>query len=266
MRATSRGYIAGVGTTGALVAAAVCAFVVVSAIVAFEGWPEVRLGLHPATLDGSAGSTADPIASARLGAEPAASVPSNATGETRGSARHGAVPAGPGGDLGSGRLAGEAPAVPGEPPAHVPAGGGTGARRVAHGSVTEPSGSERGTDGTPTPTPSPATPGDPTPPPAGGSSGAGTVGATVTQVTGTVGTTITQTGQQLGGTVGATTGQVGTLVGQLSPAVGQTVTQTGQVAGGVVSGATGTVGQVVQGTGQVVGSLLGGLGARKPSH
>ena len=43
MRVT-RAYIAGIGTTGSLVAAAICTLIVVGAIVAFNGWPGSGLG------------------------------------------------------------------------------------------------------------------------------------------------------------------------------------------------------------------------------
>src|SRR4051794_19192469 len=41
---TTRAFIAGLGTTGSLVAAAVCLLVVVGAVVAFNGWPGAGLG------------------------------------------------------------------------------------------------------------------------------------------------------------------------------------------------------------------------------
>src|SRR3954451_18913235 len=43
MRAT-RATIAGLGTSGSLVAAAVCVFIVASAVIAFRGWPGFGLG------------------------------------------------------------------------------------------------------------------------------------------------------------------------------------------------------------------------------
>jgi hypothetical protein len=39
---TTRAYIAGLGTTGSLVAAAACVFLVASAVIAFNGWPGGR--------------------------------------------------------------------------------------------------------------------------------------------------------------------------------------------------------------------------------
>src|SRR5713226_4159125 len=41
---TTRALIAGFGTTGTLVAAAACVFVVASAVVAFNGWPSLGIG------------------------------------------------------------------------------------------------------------------------------------------------------------------------------------------------------------------------------
>jgi hypothetical protein len=41
---TTRAFIAGLGTIGSLVAAAVCLLIVVGAVVAFNGWPGSGLG------------------------------------------------------------------------------------------------------------------------------------------------------------------------------------------------------------------------------
>src|SRR5215208_2440502 len=40
---TTRAFIAGLGTTGSLVAAAICLLIVVGAVVAFNGWPGTGL-------------------------------------------------------------------------------------------------------------------------------------------------------------------------------------------------------------------------------
>ena len=63
MRAT-RGYLAGLGTTGALVAAIGCTFAVVSGVVAVRGWPGAQLGLQSSTLDGGGSGGAGGAASA----------------------------------------------------------------------------------------------------------------------------------------------------------------------------------------------------------
>ena len=73
MRAT-RAYIAGIGTTGSLVAAAICTLIVVGAIVAFNGWPGSGLGssqVQRMVVDDS-GRQAAPVAVRTRAASPAA--------------------------------------------------------------------------------------------------------------------------------------------------------------------------------------------------
>jgi hypothetical protein len=264
MRA-SKGYVAGVGTTGALVGAIGCAFAVLSTVVAVQGWPLALSAPSMATLEqqADAGGEALPrldafaFASGRPHAHEARLAPETA-GRTlrRGRAQDDGGPLaaafGPG-------VGGRKPRADGRAGVVPSAGVGASAASPVPGAG----------EGSPVPSPSPSP--SPVPPSAGGSSGADapppagadsppTLGGTVTQVTSGAGTVVSQTGQQLSGTVQGATGQLGGVVGQVSPAAGQAVAQTGQVVGGVVSGATGAAGQVVSGAGTAVGRLLGGLG------
>lgn len=275
---TRKAFIAGLGTTGALMAAMVCMFAIVSAIVAFEGWPSLHLGRSATTLEDSGTRAA-------VAPQGAGATPDGDAGVDRASAAHSGSDRRHGHRRGVDRL-GERPAQ-GSGDGSVPISAGGDVKGVAgvgtggsNPTIAEPSTADRAPDGgraatPPDPSdgpsdPAPAAPPSQPPPPSGGSgqppaSGGGGLGETVNQVTTGVGGVVTQTGSNLGGTVTTTTGQVGAVVGQVSPQLGQTVTQTGQVVGGVVTGTTGTVGQVVQGTGGVVGGLLGGLGGRRPA-
>jgi len=249
MRAT-KGYVAGLGTTTALIGAIGCAFAILSAAMAVHGWP-LTLGSDPGvpTLEGGAAPPegASLLAPGLLGAvrdAGAAPAPARRDGGRL-------VTSVPGG---RGTLAGEPSVSALDAPAGAPAPAGlprTGAATASTGGrpgTTPPTGGGTAGGGTPPPSSLPGS----------GAGASSTVGSTVTQVASGAGGAVTQVGQQLGGAVQDATEQVGGDVGQVSPAVGQTVTQTGQVAGGVVTGATGTVGQVVTGAGTAVGVLLGG--------
>jgi hypothetical protein len=267
MRAT-KGYVAGVGTTGALVGAIGCAFAVLSTVVAVQGWPLALTPPSVATLEHQApsgGEAFSPVSVFPTAAPARSLAPAAGAAAPRRTAQvldAGSVPR-DGGPLASAY----APVGSGR----QPSAGGDGTDRVPHAaagaSVASPApDAGRGS------TPSPVQPGvgdggaggsggaDTTTPPSSGSSSPPSLGGTVTEVTSGTGTVVSQTGQQLGGTVQGATGKLGGVVGQVSPSAGQVVTQTGQLAGGVVSGATGTAGQVVSGTGAAVGRLLGGLG------
>jgi hypothetical protein len=260
MRAT-KGYVAGVGTSSALVGAIGCAFALLTTVVAVQGWPLVLGSPGTATLEARA--TADPLPP--LGVFPAAEAMRRAVsaGGAGRSPRAGArttltavkqVPVasafGPASGQRTRRQHGftGGPALAAGPAAGVGIAPKSGAGSGATSPPASPVDSSAGGSTIAT-----------TPPPTSGGSSA-TLGGTVTEVTSGVGTVVSQTGQQLGGTVQGATSQLGGAVGQVSPSVGQAVTQTGQVAGGVVSGATSTAGQVVSGKGTTVGRLLGGLG------
>jgi len=270
MRAT-KGYMAGVGTTGALVGAIGCAFAVLSTVVAVQGWPLALTSPGVATLEEATPVSTDelprlldlfPSATSARSLAPAGAPAQRRTAQVVGTSRAQGDGAfrpvaerpelqGTGGGVGRAPHAGAgasttspAPGTGGLTPSPVqPSTGSGGSASGGSGS----GGSGSGGPGTSTP-------------PASGSSSPPSLGGTVTEITSGAGTAVSQTGQQLGGAVQGATGQVGGVVGQVSPAVGQTVTQTGQVVGGVVAGTTGAAGQVVSGAGTAVGTLLGGLG------
>jgi hypothetical protein len=61
----ARAYLAGVGTTGSLLAAAALVFIVASALVAFHGWPHVAVQQSPSEVvisPRSASTGATPVA------------------------------------------------------------------------------------------------------------------------------------------------------------------------------------------------------------
>jgi len=246
MRAT-KGYVAGVGTTSALMGAIGCAFAVLSTVVAVHGWPLSPGASGVATLDGrSAADGAFPAAFDAFPGTAARRARGRASSPRRGSrsgaetTSHGAGPLASAFGPASRR---RAPATDGAP-SRVPVAA-TGARAATP--------APRGGAAAP-----PAT-GDPADAPTG-APGAGpkiNLKNTITNTTHNTNTTITQTNQQLSGTVQTTTGQLGATIGQVNPVAGQTVTQTGQTAAGVVSGAAGTAGQIVSGAGATVGGLLG---------
>jgi hypothetical protein len=266
MRA-SKGYVAGVGTTGALVGAIGCAFAVLSTVVAVQGWPLALTTPSVATLEAQAPAAEDglpqlldlfpTVTAGRPLSRAGASPPQTAAEVLRaGGVPHDAgplagafapAPAGrqPAGGNDAGRVPSAEPGASAASPAPG-AGGGSTPSPIQPGAGSGGSGGTGGSGAGP-------------PPPSGSGSSSGLDGA-VTQVTAGAGTVVSQTGQQLSGTVQGTTGQLGGVVGQVSPAAGQAVTQTGQVVGGVVSGTTGAAGQVVSGAGATVGRLLGGLG------
>ncbi len=270
MRA-SKGYVAGVGTTGALVGAIGCAFAVLSTVVAVQGWPLAVSTPGVATLEGQAPAAADGLPRL-LDLFPSATTErrfGRAGGPPPQAAAEGVLRVG-NGSQGAGPLAGAfAPA----PSSRQPAGGNDVGRVPSAGPGASAASPPPGAGGSSAPSPSEPGAGSGggsgdtggtgavTPPPTGTGTGSSSgLGGAVTQVTSGAGTAVSQTGQHLSGTVQGTTGQVGGVVGQVSPAAGQAVTQTGQVVGGVVSGATGAAGQVVSGAGATVGRLLGGLG------
>jgi hypothetical protein len=253
MRAT-KGYVAGVGTTSALVGAIGCAFAVMSAVVAVHGWPLTLAPSGVTTVEGRSADGADvsPYLLDVFGGG-GAWASRRGQGGRRAAARLRAVGTpiaaapvasafGPRADVvvRGGR---QTPATrPGASAASPPPSGGGGSVPVQPGDGAAAGGSGGSTGST-----------------GSGSGGTTALGGTVTQVASGAGTAVVQTGQQLSGGVQGTTGQLGGAVSQASPAVGQAVTQTGQLAGGVVSGATGTAGQLVSGAGAAVGGALGGL-------
>ncbi|HET6449611.1 MAG TPA: hypothetical protein VFG31_10940 [Conexibacter sp.] len=260
MRAT-KGYVAGVGTTSALVGAIGCAFAVMSAVVAVHGWPLRLSSPSMTTVDGRTPSDADAfprlldLFGGGLGVAHGHAAPQRAPA-ARLRVRRVSTVAGPFASAFGSHAGVVAPTRRAADPVPVPRPGASAASpapRAASETIapTPPSSGETygGSGGSTTPT-------------GPGTADTTTLGGAVTQVTSGAGTTVAQTGQQLSGVVQGTTSQLGGVVAQVSPAVGQVVTQTGQVVGGVVGGTTGAAGQVVAGAGATVGGVLGRLTSR----
>lgn len=228
MARATRGYLAGIGTSGSLLAGAVLMFILASALVAFRGWPHVAAQPSPGEVVVSPRPASAFASSAgrRLTLLAAPAPAGLATGAARRAAgRVGAgLPAarrGPGagtrqsiGTPASTSLASSAPAVP--------AGGGSAAQ----------SGCGSCGSGSP-PSPAPA----------------------LQQVTSGLGNVVAGAGSTVGSAVQQTTGAVGGAVGTVSPAVGSTVS-------GVGSGAA----QTIQGATQGVAGVISGLGQKLDGH
>jgi hypothetical protein len=227
----ARAYLAGVGTTGSLLAVAALVFIVASALVAFHGWPHV--GVQPAP--------GEIVISPR-----SASVPPTLA------ARRLAVVAAPR----AARAGAPAPA-----PAPAPAARGRTPGSSGSGVVAPP----RETIGAPARTSVPVAT------PAGGSPTSCACAAspaprpvapvqkiqqTVGQVTNTLGNVVSDTGGRLGSTVQQTTNAAAGAVGSVSPAVGGVVQSAGSGAAQTVTGVTQALGGVVSGIGQPPGSGL----------
>lgn len=254
MRAT-RSYVAGVGTTGALLGAIGCAFAILSAVVAVHGW-SLRLGApEVATLDGGGAAVRAQATFPWPAGTPAAGFGADGAG----AARSRVEGAGPRAGERVGAFGLVAPTGGGAPGASGGAPGATAPGGTPRAVAAVPPAAGRPRAGGAGGGSAPAPPTGPRPLP-GGSGVVPAAGATVTQAAGVAGGAVAQAGQQVGGVVQGATGQVGATVGQVSPSAGQTVTHAGEAAGGVVSGAGDAAGQVVAGAGAAVGGALAGLG------
>lgn len=187
MRAT-KGYLAGLGTTSALIAAIACAFAILSAVVAVRGWTGALAAPPVPTLEGGgAALSGDPFGALLAGPV--------ARGSTDGAVRRARLDAIAGEGAAGARDVvtrldawGDEGAVSGTtqdgeaigsrssagatqlPPQRTPAAGGG----VEDGSAPPPAGSDQPPDG-------------------------GSLGGAVTQVAAGTGAVVTQTGEQLGG-------------------------------------------------------------------
>ena len=198
---TTRALIAGFGTTGTLVAAAACVFVVASAVVAFNGWPSgigdridsLFVKDQPAVPFDSPGPQV--VASAATAA--AGTVTAVPTGP---------VVAGPG--SGGGRVR---PGANGSPRGGAAPGSGTSGDVPAGGTTTAAGSGGGGGTGLPG-----------VPDPGGATSG--------------VGGAVQNTTHDVGGAVSNTTNQVGQTVGGVNQPLGNTVIQTGSNVQNTVTG------------------------------
>jgi hypothetical protein len=219
----ARAYLAGVGTTGSLLAVAALVFIVASAMVAFHGWPHVGAQPSPGEVVISPRSASVPpspaarrlaIVAAPRAARAGATVPARAPGARgRGS-----------GGRGAGVVA---------PPRET-----IGAPASTSGPVTTPAG------GSPTSCPCATSQ---APPPA---TPVQKVHQTVGQVTNTLRNVVSDEGSQLGSTVQRTTNAAAGAVGSVSPAVGGAVQSAGSDAAQTVTGVTQGLGGVVSGPGR----------------
>jgi hypothetical protein len=199
---TTRALIAGFGTTGSLVAAVACVFVVASAVVAFNGWPSLGIG--------------DRIDSLFVKDRPAVAFDAPGPQVVAGaaSAAAGTVAAAPTGPVIAGRGIGGGPVGPGTNGS--PRDGrapGSGTSGDVQASVT-PTGGGSGSGG------DTSRPGLPD-----------TSGAT-RAVGGAVQTTTHTAGDAVSGTINP----VGQSVGSVNPPLGNTLSQTGGNIGTTVKG------------------------------
>jgi hypothetical protein len=188
---TTRALIAGFGTTGTLVAAVACVFIVASAVVAFNGWPHLGIGDRidslfvkdrPAVADSTGPQAVAGTAATAAGT--VAAVPTGSVVTGRGIGGGGGGP----GQNGAGRGG------------STPGSGGSGDVQAGTGTTT-------GTGG------------------GGGGNGTGVpdAGGPTSGVSGAV----QNTAHDVGGAVSNTTNQVGQSVGSVNQPLGDTVSQTG---------------------------------------
>lgn len=229
MRST-RAYLAGFGTAGSLLAAAAVLFVLASAVVSFQGWPEVSSGASSAQL--VAPALRDATRSA-----PAA-VPSRRVLLA---------------------LAAAAPAGPGVGPGSATVTGAAGASRPVRlgRPTTGPSASLA-----PTPASQPVT-SAPTPHPGGTLGGlthpvTSALSRTVTTLGHGLSSTVKATGQGLGATVNAVGATLSPTVSKLSPHLGDAIRKVVTTVSEVVTNSTGSLAGLVANASGAVGTLLNG--------
>jgi hypothetical protein len=206
----TRALIAGLGTTGSLVAAAACVFLVTSAVIAFKGWPGTGFTDR---IDNLFVKDQPPVAWDKPGTQAAAASAGAASAAVAG------TPAGP---------------TFGTPGVILGNGGGTvngGTVRLPGGTLVSTGSNGPGRVGPFNPS-GPSNPGIPSLPPV--DTGPAQNGAA---------DTVQQTGSTVSRTVRQTTDTVGSTVG--GP-VGDTVKQTGNVVGNTVDNTTKGVGDLLR--------------------
>jgi hypothetical protein len=219
-RAT-RAYLAGIGTSGSLLAGAALMFIVASALVAFHGWPHVASQPSPGEVVVSPRSASAPISPvARRLAFITAAPGAGGTGAAGGA---GHAPTGAGRTVGSGTrhsIGGRRPtARPGGGTAVPGAGASSGAPTCGAGDCGSAPAANPIT-GTAVPEP---------------------VEQGVHHVVGRLGNVVGGVGGTLGSTVQRTTSTVGGAVGTVSPTVGGAVSNTGSGAAKAINGVTKTL-------------------------
>jgi hypothetical protein len=232
LRRSARGYLAGFGTSGSLLAVAALLFIVASAMVAFRGWPHVGAQPSPGEVVVSprpTGAAGSPV-SRRLAAISAA--PASATAGTRGAARAGARP-------GIGRGGGSAP--PGSIGRPVTASIPIGTPNAGGGAV--PCSQGCGATAAPVPSPSPVQP----------------VQQAVQQTTGALEGVVSRAGNQVGAVVSGTGNRVGSVVQQGTGAVSGAVHSVSPPAAGAVGGVGSGAAKTVTGATKTIAGALSGL-------
>jgi hypothetical protein len=226
MRAT-RAYIAGFGTAGSLLAGAAALFVLATAVVAFNGWPQLStVPAPPTVLAASVRTPGDSAVSRRIQLAARATAPAPATAAPAGGVVGGAITTG---TIGTGTATTIIPQR---------TTGGTPATRTRTVPVRQ--GSHPCTDC--------------------GSSVTGTVGSTITQATAAIGGTVTQGGHTLGDTVTNAGDGVAKAVEPISPPLAGAVGGTGSALGNTIDQAAGVVGSILKGTGQALGTSVTRVG------
>ncbi len=239
-----RAYIAGFGTAGSLVAGVAVLFVLASAAVSFNGWPQLDVGTAPSaivlasnespTRSAATRRVATVLAAARQTGLPAIAGPTGASVR--------AATASP--------RRSQTPSSPGLQPALTIA-----PTNATGPTVTTPSGPPTPANGTPScqscgvRVPGAASGG-------GVTSGGSGAGSALSSTTGALGGVVSH----LGSTLGAVTGSLGGRLGTIVPGAGNTgraLGRTGQLLGGALGSTTNTLGGAVAGTGHLVTGPLG---------
>jgi len=228
--------MAGFGTAGSLLAGAAVAFVLVSAVVAFRGWPQVGDQSPPTAVVVASQPVQSSIRSVRLQG------PGAGAGYVAGARPSGVTGRAPGGvpvarttpavkavvsprDLGT--QSNKSAAIVAKTPATAPAAAHCGGNAVAAAGCQV-------------------------------NATTGQLAGSAQKLTTAVGGTVAAAGRTLGSTVSNLVGAVATKLGGVSQPLANNVAQAGDAAANTVSGATGTAGQLVDGTGRALSGILGG--------
>jgi hypothetical protein len=243
---SGRGYLAGFGTSGSLLAGAALMFVVASALVAFKGWPHVSAQPSPreVVVSPRAAATAGSPVARRLALISAA--PVRAGGGAAGGVRPRGGTAAP---RAVNRRALGRPAVISRPVVGAPTR--TGSAPPSSGAPAPTGSNPVPISGVPVqipvpvrvpPVPVPPAPVPPVPSPA-------PVQQVIKQTTGALGGVLSSAGNQAGSLVQQTTGAVGAAVHPLSPQVAGAVGSVGSGASKTATGVTNTIAGTLSGLG-----------------
>jgi hypothetical protein len=228
---STRANLAGLGTSGSLLAGAAALFLVASAIVGFRGWPQVGAGPAHSYVSGSAVAVASRTAR-RLTVALRNVSPAGSARAARGIPRRLA------------RAAGGGPAAP--------TGGATQEQSTG---ATYVGGVPAGTAGSARPPASARTPRS------GGGSHSGSCSGDcnggpqnlVVRLTDKLAQTVSSVGNQVGNQLSSATQSAGNQLSGLNPPAGGAVSSAGTTAGGAVTGASNSGASVISATGNTLG-------------